>query len=316
MSNKLFGMSLLTFFSRPSRFFTSLESQPHLKKGLTVFGMAAVSQILVSIYILGYKTVYEVALGEYSMTEIKLFSPDYLVMSSLTTVFVALVMLVGVGRIMGRFFGKSTSSMKTFINAVLHLFMILAFVNAVYVALAVGAPSEKYYVFGVEFTDVVFHGAKLSWTGSDGEKVAVEAEILYARKANVTRVYQNQTPVESSAYTAEEIKTILRTTQLHATLSQPSAPPHTLPEKITVESFSFTNLNVKNVVLTSVAAVRGEPGAFLVQLSLFRNVAWKALTSVYLGFCVSALHATSKKTSFLIMLVSYLVLTNLVPTLF
>ncbi|MEM4354463.1 MAG: hypothetical protein QW470_06925 [Candidatus Caldarchaeum sp.] len=309
-------MGLLTFFSHPSRFFTSLESQLNVKKGLTIFSIAAVSQILVSLYIVSYKTVYEVALGEYSMAEIRLFSPDYLVMSSLTTVFVALVMLVGVGRIMGRLFGKSSASMKTFINAVLHLFIILAIVNIVYVAFAAGAPSERYYVFGVEFTDVVFHGAKLVWTGSEGGKTGVEADILYAKKADVARVHQNQTPVASGVYTAEEITSLLRTTQLKATLTQPSAPPHALPEKIAVESLSFTSLNAKNVVLTSVAAVRGEPGAFLVQLSLVRNVSWKALTSVYLGFCVSALHNTSRKMSPFVMLISYLVLTNLVPALF
>ncbi len=308
-------MNPFTLLLKPRTYFTSLETHSTVKKGMAVFSLATLTQALASLYYLSSKTTYEIALGQYSVVEITLFGWDYIVMSSLTTVFVALVILLGVGRIFGRFLGRTTPSMKTFINAVFHLFIILAVVNAIFVVFAAPAPAEEYYIFGVELTDVVFHNVSLSWINTDNVRVSMETPILYAKKANITRVHFNQSVVQSGGYTAEEINRLLDETRLEAKLFQPSAPPNTLPQTIEVETLVFKNLEAKNIVLTSVAAVKEGPGTYLVQLILVRGIIWRLLTSVYLGLCVYFLHSTSRKASLLVMVISYLAVTNLVPTL-
>ncbi|MDW7977706.1 MAG: hypothetical protein RMH74_02760 [Candidatus Caldarchaeum sp.] len=308
-------MNPLKLLVKPLHFFESVE-KTSVKTGLIIFSAAALSQIIASLVFLNFKTVYEVALGEYSLVELRLFRLDYIVMSSLTTVFVALVIHVGVGRILGRLTGRNTPPMKTFINAVFHVFIILAAVNISYAALASTAQPETYYVFGFELTDVVFYNVTLTYTNSAGENVSVENSILYAKKANVSRVHSDLKPVKTGAYTAEEVAKILAETRLRAVLLQPSSPPYRLPEKLEAGVFLFNDVDAKNIVLTSVGAVREGSGTFLVQLSLLRNTAWRVLLSVYLGLCVYVLHRTSKKAMFLVMAASYLASTNLVPSLF
>ncbi|MEM1943225.1 MAG: hypothetical protein QXO30_04840 [Candidatus Caldarchaeum sp.] len=309
-------MNPLTLLVKPHQFFSLLESVSSIRKGLTIFTAAAITQILAGLVFLSFKTVYEVGLEAYSLVEIRLFRWDYVVMSSLTTVFVAVVVLVGVGRILGRLFGRQAPSMKTFINAVFHVFLILAVVNSAYVVLASASPPEKYYIFGVELTDVVFYNVSLGYTDTAGEKVLVENSILYAKQANISRVYADTKPVRTGAFTAEEVSRIMAETELRAVLYKPSSPPYTMPETVEASSLNFDDVEAKNIVLTSVAAVRDEPGTFLVQLSLARNVVWRVLTSVYLGIAVYVLHKTSRKVMFIIMLAAYLASANLVPSLF
>ncbi len=307
-------MNPFTLLIKPRTYFTSLETHSTVKKGLAILSLAAITQMLSTLYYLRGKTTYEIALGQYSV-EIRLFGLDYIVMSSLTTIFTALVILLGVGRIFGRFLGRTSPSMKTFINAIFHLFIILAVVNALFVAFAAPAPAEEYYIFGVELTDVVFHNVSLSWINAEKLRVSIEVPILYARKANIIRVHLNQSAVKSGGYTAEEINRLLAETRLEATLFQPSAPPNILPQTIELETLTFEDLEAKNIVLTSVAAVKEGSGTYLAQLILVRGIVWRVLTSAYLGLCVYFLHATSRKVSLLVMVLSYLAVTNLVPTL-
>ncbi|MEM3093756.1 MAG: hypothetical protein QXK46_03235, partial [Candidatus Caldarchaeum sp.] len=129
-------------------------------------------------------------------------------------------------------------------------------------------------------------------------------------------VYADTRPVQTGAFTAEEVSRIMAETELRAVLHRPSSPPYTMPETVEASSLNFDDVEAKNIVLTSVAAVRDEPGTFLVQLSLVRNVVWRVLTSAYLGIAVYVLHKTSKKTMLVIMLAAYLASANLVPSLF
>lgn len=307
-------MSPFTLILSPSRFFQQIGLGGYTRKGLAVFAAATLSQVMASL-VYSSKVLYEVALGPYSLAKISLFRIDYLVMSSLTTVFVNLVVLVGVGRILGRFLGKAYVPMKVFITAAMYLFTFLALVNVAYTGLAYTAPSEKYLVLGAEFRDVVFYDVRLRWF-NESVVNEVEAPILYAREAAVNRVFINGSSVKSGAYMVEELESILKSTSLKTVLRQPQAPPHKLPSTIVVEDFSSSGVEAKNTVLTSVAAVLNEPGAFLVQLGLVRNFVWRALMSIYLGVAVQALHKTKTITTLLVMLLAYLSVTNLVPVLF
>jgi len=304
-----------TMIIRPIRFFEALEEHPDVRTGLAVFTFAALSQVVAAVSFFNFKTVYEVVLEEYSVVELRLFGLDYLIMSGMTTVFIALVVLVGVGRILGRFLGGKTPSMRVFITAALHIFLVFAVVNAGFTALAAAAPSEKYYVFGVEFNDIIFRNATLTWVDENGAKNTTVSELVYARKANVTRVFPNMSTVKSGAYTPSQLAEIISKTRLRAYLSQVSAPPFNLSSTIMVEEISFSEISARNVVLTSVAVVKGGLGDVLIQLALARNILWRILLSVYLGLCVKTLHSTSKKASLLIMIVSYLAVSNLVPTI-
>ncbi|MCS7137776.1 MAG: hypothetical protein NZ941_05330 [Candidatus Caldarchaeum sp.] len=195
-------MNPLTLLIRPVQV-KNIEPSKDIRKALLVFAAAALSQILASLYVFRFKTVYEIALGPYSRVELRLFQLDYLVMSSLATVFVALVMFVGVGRIFGRFLGKAHASMRSFLTAFLFLFTVFAIVNAVYAVSAVAASPEKYYIFGAQFTDVVFRNATLTWTDENGDRKVIESPILYAKRANVTRVQLHNKIVETGAYTVD-----------------------------------------------------------------------------------------------------------------
>jgi hypothetical protein len=304
----------LTLMLHPARFFNQVGLGGYTRRGLAVFTATALTQVLASI-VYSSKVVYEVALGPYSLARIDLFRPDYLVMSSLTTVFVALVVLVGVGRILGRFLGGTTVPMRVFITATMYLFTIMALVNIVYMGLAYTSPSETYYVMGAEFRDVVFHDARLRWS-NESVVNEVEAGVLYAREASVERVYFNGSSVKSGGYTARELDNILKSTSLRAVLKQPQAPPHELPPTIVVEDFVSSGVEAKNIILTSVVAVSNEPGIFLVQLGFVRSFLWRALMSVYLGVMVQTLHKTKTKTTILVIVLAFLAVTYLVPTLF
>ena len=304
----------LTLMLHPARFFNQVRSGGYTRKGLAVFTAAALSQVLASI-VYGGRVVYEVALGPYSLARVDVFRPDFLVMSSLTTVFVALVVLVGVGRILGRFLGHVTVPMRVFITATMYLFTIMALINIAYTGLAYTSPSETYYVLGAEFRDVVFYDARLKWSN---ESVAneIEAGVLYAREASVERVYPNGSSVKSGGYTARELDNILKSTSLRAVLRQPQAPPHELPPTIVVEDVSSSGVEARNILLTSVVAVSNEPGTFLVQLGFVRSFLWRALMSVYLGVMVQTLHRTKTIVTILVIVLAFLAVTYLVPTLF
>lgn len=306
-------MNPFSLLIKPSRV-TEIDASKDIRKALFVFAASALSQIIASLYILQFKTTYEIALGPYSKVELQLFRLDYIVMSSLTTVFVALVMFVGVGRIFGRFLGKKHASMRTFLTAFLFLFTIFTVINAVYLVSAAVSKPEKYYIFGAQFTDVIFQNASLTWV-EDGVKKTVESQILYAKKANVTRLTSTNKAVETGAYTADEVVRIIETTTLYTTLQQPSAPPHSLPDQINAERFEFADLVAKNVLLTSVAAVKEQPGAFLPVMSLVKNFSWRFLMSFYAGLFVMHLHNTSRKSAILVMVFTYFATTNFVPAL-
>jgi hypothetical protein len=64
-----------------------------------------------------------------------------------------------------------------------------------------------------------------------------------------------------------------------------------------------------------VVAVLNEPGIFLVQLGFVRSFLWRALMSVYLGVMVQTLHKTKTKTTILVIVLAFLAVTYLVPTL-
>lgn len=307
-------MSALTFFTNPVRFFARIGERGSVRKGLAVLAVSAFSQILAS-FIYSQRVVYDTVLGPYSLAEINLFRPDYLVMSSLTTVFVALVIVVGLGRISGRLLGKQNVSMKVFITASMNLLAILALANLAYAGLALQSPSETYYVLGAEFRDVLFYNVSLRWAGGDMSG-SLEADVLYAKEAYIERVSADDMPIQGGGYTVEEINRILTASRLRAVLNQPQAPPHTLPQTIEVEEFSSTKIEAKNVVLTSVAAVVDDPGTYLAQLGLAKNFGWRFLTSIYLGLAVYTLHKTRVLSAILIMVLAYLALTNLVPVLF
>ncbi|MCS6783855.1 MAG: hypothetical protein NZ581_01475 [Candidatus Caldarchaeum sp.] len=307
-------MNPLKLLAKPSEV-NNIEPSRDIRKALLVFTAAALSQILVSLIVLRFKTVYEIALGPYSRIELRLFQLDYIVMSSLTTVFVALVMFVGVGRIFGRFLGKNHASMRSFLTAFLFLFTVFAVINVVYAVSVTASSPEKYYVFGAQFTDVIFQNATLSWVDENGVKQTVESPVLYAKKANVTRITVGDKAVETGAYTAEEIDKIIQTSSLKASLQQPSAPPYNLPPQLNVENFEFEDLVAKNVLLTSVAAVKEQPGAFLPTVSVLKNFIWRLVMSVYAGLFVMHLHGTSRKSALLVMVFTYLAVTNFVPAL-
>ncbi|MEM2036579.1 MAG: hypothetical protein QXG21_03375, partial [Candidatus Caldarchaeum sp.] len=275
-------MNPLTLLADPSKV-KNIDAPKDIRKALLVFTAAAISQILISLYVFQFKTVHEIALGPYSRVELRLFQTDYLVMSSLVTVFVALVIFVGVGRIFGRFLGKTHSSMRVFLTAFLYLFSIFAIINVLFLVSATFSSPQKYYVFGAEFREVVFRDASLTWVDENGVKQAISSDVVYARKANITRVDVEGKAVQPGAYSSADIEKIIQTTVPLAFLEQPLAPPHVLPEKITVESFEFKELVSRNIVLNSIALVSDQAGGYLPTLSVVKNFLWRVAMSVYAG---------------------------------
>lgn len=306
-------MNPLTLLIHPSKAKT-IEGSREIRKALIVFTLAALSQAAVAIYIYRFKTVYEIALGPYSIVELELFQLDYLLMASLTTVFIALVIIVGVGRILGRLLGKNHASMRDFLTVFLYLFTVFAMVNVAIFAASIPSAPEKYYVFGAQFSDVIFRNATLTWVDGDIART-IETELLYAKRANVTRVLSDGKMVETGAYTADEIQRIIAESVLTVSLQNPSAPPYNLPDKITLEDFVFRDIAPRNTLITSIAAVSEQPGAFIPIISVVKNFAWRILMSIYTGLFVMYLHNTSRKSAFLVMLLTYLAVANLVPAI-
>ena len=303
----------MTLLIHPSKAKT-IEGSREIRKALIVFTLAALSQAAVAIYIYRFKTVYEIALGPYSIVELELFQLDYLLMASLTTVFIALVIIVGVGRILGRLLGKNHASMRDFLTVFLYLFTVFAMVNVAIFAASIPSAPEKYYVFGAQFSDVIFRNATLTWVDGDIART-IETELLYAKRANVTRVLSDGKMVETGAYTADEIQRIIAESVLTVSLQNPSAPPYNLPDKITLEDFVFRDIAPRNTLITSIAAVSEQPGAFIPIISVVKNFAWRILMSIYTGLFVMYLHNTSRKSAFLVMLLTYLAVANLVPAI-
>jgi len=303
----------LTLLIHPSKAKT-VEGSREIRKALIVFTLAALSQAAVTIYIYRFKTVYEIALGPYSIVELELFQLDYLMMASLTTVFTALVIIVGVGRILGRLLGRNHASMRDFLTVFLYLFTVFAIVNVFIFTATIPSAPEKYYVFGAQFSDVIFRNATLTWVDGDIART-IETELLYAKKANVTRVLSDGKMVETGGYTADEIQRIISESVLTVSLQNPSAPPYSLPEKISLEDFVFQDITPRTTLITSIAAVREQPGAFIPIISVVKNFAWRVLMSIYTGLFIMYLHNTSRKSAFLVMLLTYLAVANLVPAI-
>ncbi|MEM0348714.1 MAG: hypothetical protein QXD24_00820 [Candidatus Caldarchaeum sp.] len=306
-------MNPVTLLLHPSKAKT-IDGSREIRKALIVFALAALSQAAVAIYIYRFKTVYEIALGPYSIVELELFQPDYLLMASLTTVFIALVIIVGVGRILGRLLGRNHASMRDFLTVFLYLFTVFAIINVVIFGASIPSAPEKYYVFGAQFSDVIFRNATLTWVDGDIART-IEAELLYAKRANVTRMLSDGKMVETGGYTAEEIQRIISESVLTVSLQNPAAPPYSLPESITLEDFVFQDITPRNTLLTSIAAVRDQPGAYIPTISVVKNFAWRIIMSIYTGLFVMYLHNTSRKSAFLVILLTYLAVANLVPAI-
>jgi len=205
--------------TRPSTFFSSLAEKDSLRRGIVIFSLACVTTLAASAYYYMNKVRYVLALGPFSTIELQILRADYIVMSKLTYLFLAVLVLLGISRIFARLIRAREVGIKTFISAVLHSFFIILLINVASAPLLLLYPGQSYGVVGADFENVYLLNATLTGVTAE-EKIPVEVrnQHVSAERMEVRYLDGSGNPVDWDAVSPQDAAKILHSSKPSVTL--------------------------------------------------------------------------------------------------
>ncbi|MEM3096294.1 MAG: hypothetical protein QW756_03415 [Nitrososphaerota archaeon] len=308
-----------TMLTSPIAFYKSLENVDSLRRGVAILSIATVSSIGLSLLYYRWKVMYEIFLPNPIVLNLPVFSTDYLIMSNLTSIFITAVILIGVGRLAARITRSRQVGLKNFISAVFHCFLLLTIVNTASAPFILQAPNEVVYVVGAEMENVVFFNVTATGVAAtSGDVIEVREEVMSVSHVDVERVRADGSRITSAYVTERELEELIDSTRSVIRFSDVTAQG-LIVDKMEILRLEFGDYVVRRTALGEVLVVSGGDGPYIASLSginTVRNIIWRALLALFLALSLRALHQVSRKTAAAVLVVTYLILANIVPTPF
>jgi len=201
---------IIALLTNPNKFFSDERSIQNTKKSILVFGASIATTALISAYYYSEKVKYYLELGDLSNIPVQILSLDYVIMSRLAYLFMASIIVLGVGRIFARVVNASHTDIKRHLNTVFYSFLVILVVNIASSPVVLSYPVQKYGIVGVSFEQVFLSNATLIGGTLDGKiDIKVNNTLIIAEKLDIKYFDRMGNAVKWSELTTEDIKTIL-----------------------------------------------------------------------------------------------------------
>ena len=203
---------ILKILSRPSDFFADEERINDTRTSLIIFGLAMATTSLIAAYYYSEKVIYYLELGELSNIPIQLLSVDYIIMSRLAYLFLAALIVLGVGRVFARLVNAERATVKAHLNVVFYSFLVILVMNLVSLPVILAYPVQQYGIVGASFDTVSFINASIvAEDVASGFNVSASSTLITADRMDVKYINELGQPVKWSELNSTEVKQILET---------------------------------------------------------------------------------------------------------
>jgi len=195
---------------KPSEFFADEEKINDTKTSLVIFGLAMAITSLVSAYYFSEKVIYYLELGELSNIPIQLLGIDYIIMSRLAYLFLASLIILGVGRVFAKLVNAERASIKLHLNVVFFSFLVILIMGIISTPVILAYPVKQYGIVGASFESVSLLNADIAAEDMEtGFKVEASSTLIIADRMDIKYLNESGYPIEWGRLNSSQIRKML-----------------------------------------------------------------------------------------------------------